>query len=65
MPGLAQHGHVFFGDIAVRCYKHKARWMYDERDIRRDRQGFAELRLHLDDVVDVHLPARGSWKAEA
>lgn len=25
MPGLAQHGHVFFGDIAVRCYKHRAR----------------------------------------
>ncbi|MEU9471238.1 endonuclease VII domain-containing protein [Streptomyces avermitilis] len=57
MPGLAQHGHVFFGDIAVRCYKHKARWMYDERDIRRTGQAFAELRLDLDDVVDVQLPA--------
>ncbi|WP_406364399.1 hypothetical protein [Streptomyces sp. NBC_01579] len=32
MPGLRQHGHVFFGDTAVRCYKHKARWTYDERD---------------------------------
>ncbi|MFE5049056.1 hypothetical protein ACFRAI_22370 [Streptomyces sp. NPDC056637] len=41
--GLAQHGHVFFGDIAVRCYKHKAHWMYDERDIRRTGQAFAEL----------------------
>src|SRR3954453_20300409 len=57
MPGLAQHGHVFFGDIAVRCYKHKARWMYDERDIRRMGQALAELRLDLDDVVDVQLPA--------
>ncbi|MFC9249622.1 endonuclease VII domain-containing protein [Streptomyces sp. NPDC057136] len=57
MPGLAQHGHVFFGDIAVRCYKHKGRWMYDERDIRRTGQALAELRLDLDDVVDVQLPA--------
>ncbi|MER5618688.1 endonuclease domain-containing protein [Streptomyces sp. NPDC002215] len=57
MPGLAQHGHVFFGDIAVRCYKHRARWMYDERDIRRTGQAFAELLLDLDDVVDVQLPA--------
>ncbi|MGW0761081.1 hypothetical protein ACWD1Y_32170 [Streptomyces sp. NPDC002814] len=56
MPGLRQHGHVFFGDIALRCYKHKARWMYDERDIRRVGQAFAELRLDLDDVVDVRLP---------
>ncbi|MET7458218.1 hypothetical protein ABZT03_41595 [Streptomyces sp. NPDC005574] len=57
MPGLAQHGHVFFGDIAVRCYKYKARWTYDERDIRCTGQAFAELRLDLDDLVDVQLPA--------
>ncbi|MGC5041102.1 endonuclease domain-containing protein [Streptomyces sp. DT73] len=57
MPGLRQHGHVFFGDIAVRCYKHKARWTYDERDIRRTGQALAELRLDLDDIVDVQLPA--------
>ncbi|MER7191268.1 hypothetical protein [Streptomyces flaveolus] len=30
MPGLRQHCHVFFGDLAVRCYKHKARWTYAE-----------------------------------
>lgn len=57
MPGLRQHGHVFFGDIAVRCYKHKARWTYDERDIRAVGRTFAELDLDLDDVVDVQLPA--------
>ncbi|GAA2330527.1 hypothetical protein Scani_33780 [Streptomyces caniferus] len=56
MPGLREHGHVFFGDMAVRCYKHKARWMYDERDIRRTGQALAELRLDLDDVVDIQLP---------
>jgi hypothetical protein len=59
MPDLRQHGHVFVGDIAVRCYKHKARWMYDERDIRRAGQVLADLRLDPDDVVDVQLPSYG------
>ncbi|MGA4846605.1 hypothetical protein ACOBQB_10165 [Streptomyces sp. G5(2025)] len=57
MPRLRQHGHVFFGDIAVRCYKHKARWTYDERDVRAAGQVLADLHVDLDDVVDVHLPA--------
>ncbi|MFF2847515.1 hypothetical protein ACFVT5_14460 [Streptomyces sp. NPDC058001] len=25
-PDLRVHGHVFVGEIALRCYKHKARW---------------------------------------
>ncbi|MDL5206643.1 endonuclease VII domain-containing protein [Streptomyces sp. ALI-76-A] len=57
MPRLRQHGHVFFGDIAVRCYKHKARWTYDERDIRAAGRAFADMEVDLDDVVDVQLPA--------
>ncbi|MFB8443617.1 endonuclease domain-containing protein [Streptomyces niveus] len=56
MPGLRRHGHVFFGDLAVRCYKHKARWTYDERDIRAAGRALAELDLDLGDVVDVQLP---------
>ncbi|MGW1364499.1 endonuclease domain-containing protein [Streptomyces chartreusis] len=56
MPGLRQHGQVFFGDIALRCYKHKARWMYDERDIRRVGQALADVLLDTRDVVDVQLP---------
>ncbi|WP_406472582.1 endonuclease domain-containing protein [Streptomyces platensis] len=56
MPGLRQLGHVFFGDIEVRCYKHKARWMYVERDIRDAAGVFAEMEVNLDDVVDVQLP---------
>ncbi|MGW5259099.1 hypothetical protein ACWERW_40625 [Streptomyces sp. NPDC004012] len=56
MPGLRQHGHVFFGDKAVRCYRHKVCWMYDERDILAACRAFAELELDLDDVVDVQLP---------
>lgn len=57
MPRLRQHAHVFFGDIAVRCYKHKARWMYDERDVRAAGQVLADLDVDLGDVVDVELPA--------
>jgi Recombination endonuclease VII len=57
IPGLRQHGHVFFGDIAVRCYKHKARWTYDERDIRAAGRALADFDVRLDDVVDVQLPA--------
>lgn len=56
MPGLRRHGHVFFGDVAVRCYKHKARWTYDERDIRAASRALVELDLDRDDVVDVQLP---------
>lgn len=56
MPGLRRHGHVFFGDVAVRCYKHKSRWTYDERDIRAAGGTFAELDLDLGNVVDVQLP---------
>ncbi|MGI5485007.1 endonuclease VII [Streptomyces lavendofoliae] len=56
MVRLRQHGHVVIGDIAIRCYKHKSKWTYDERDIRRAAQAFADLRLDLDDVVEVQLP---------
>ncbi|MFD4756348.1 endonuclease domain-containing protein [Streptomyces sp. NPDC058426] len=56
MPGLRQHGHVFFGDIAVRCYKHRGRWTYDERDIRAAGRTLADMELRLDDVVEVQLP---------
>jgi hypothetical protein len=37
--------------------------MYDERDIRRTGQAFAELRLDLDDVVDVHGPVTAVTRA--
>ncbi len=57
MPRLRLHSHVFFGGIAVRCYKHRARWTYDERDVRAAGQVLADLAGGLDDVVDVQLPA--------
>ncbi|MDX3781427.1 endonuclease domain-containing protein [Streptomyces europaeiscabiei] len=57
MVDLRRHNHVVFGDIAVRCYKNKSKWTYDERDIRRAAQAFADFRLDFDEVVEVQLPA--------
>ncbi|MFJ5920778.1 hypothetical protein ACIQFW_34025 [Streptomyces ardesiacus] len=45
MMRLRQHGHVVIGDIAIRCYKNRSKWTYDERDIRRAAQVFADFRL--------------------
>ncbi|MFF4180986.1 endonuclease domain-containing protein [Streptomyces sp. NPDC001750] len=56
MTRVRQHGHVVIGDVAIRCYKNKSKWRYDERDIRRAAQVFADLRLDPDDVVEIHLP---------
>jgi hypothetical protein len=57
LSGQYVHGHVVVGDIALRCYKHKARWKYDDRDVRRAGAAFAALRLDLEDRVKVRLPA--------
>ncbi|MEU5415768.1 hypothetical protein [Streptomyces clavifer] len=57
MSGLAQYDYVLFGDVAVRCYKHKGRWGFVERDIRRAGQTLAELRLDLEEMDVVQLPA--------
>ncbi|MGW9400631.1 endonuclease domain-containing protein [Streptomyces sp. NPDC055642] len=56
MVHVRRHGHVVFGDIAVRCFKHRSKWTYDEREIRRAAQAFADFRLNVDDVVEVQLP---------
>ncbi|MFJ6053603.1 endonuclease domain-containing protein [Streptomyces sp. NPDC092307] len=53
---LRQHGHVVLGHVAVRCYKFRSKWTYDERDIRRAAQVFADFRLDPGDVVEVQLP---------
>ncbi|MEU2069949.1 hypothetical protein [Streptomyces anulatus] len=55
-PALARYDYVLFGDMAVRCYKHKGSWRYAERDIRRAGQTLAELRLDLEDMAVVQLP---------
>ncbi|MEV4871348.1 hypothetical protein [Streptomyces syringium] len=56
MVRLHQHGHVVLGDVAVRCYKYRLKWTYDERDIRRTAQVFADFRLDPGDVVEVQVP---------
>ncbi|MDX2631808.1 endonuclease domain-containing protein [Streptomyces scabiei] len=56
MAHVRRHGHVVFGDIAVRCFKNRSKWTYDEREIRRAAQTFADFRLDVDDVVEVPLP---------
>lgn len=57
MVHVRRHGHVVFGDIAVCCFKHRSKWTYDERKIRRAAQTIADFRLDVDDVVEVPLPA--------
>ncbi|MET7571263.1 endonuclease domain-containing protein [Streptomyces sp. NPDC005492] len=57
MVDLRRHNHVVIGDIALRCYKNKSKWTYDERDIRRAAQEFADFHLDADDTVEVQLPA--------
>lgn len=57
MVGLRQHGHVVIGDIAIRCYKNRSKWTYDERDIRRAAQAFADFRLDPGDVVEFQVPS--------
>ncbi|MER7109452.1 endonuclease domain-containing protein [Streptomyces sp. NPDC000229] len=52
---VRRHGHVLIGDIALRCYKHKGRWMYDERDIRSAGHAFAGV-TDLGELVEVQLP---------
>ncbi|WP_327378969.1 hypothetical protein OG393_34265 (plasmid) [Streptomyces sp. NBC_01216] len=56
MVQLRQHGHVVIGDIAIRCYKNRSKWTYDERDIRRAAQAFADFRVDLGDVVEFQVP---------
>ncbi|MFF7764191.1 endonuclease domain-containing protein [Streptomyces griseorubiginosus] len=65
IPGKGQflaHGHVFLGDIAVRGYKDKGRWKYDDRDIRRAGQALAAVTVDTADVVDAAVPDRGYFE---
>lgn len=61
IPGKGEflvHGHVFVGDVAVRGYKDKGRWKYDDRDIRRAGQTLAAVTIDTADVVDARVPDR-------
>ncbi|WP_331752639.1 endonuclease VII domain-containing protein (plasmid) [Streptomyces sp. NBC_00637] len=56
-PRFQQHDHVFFGDLALRRYKHNNRWGFDDRDVRRVGQLLADMAVDFDDVVEVRFPA--------
>ncbi|MCX5326317.1 endonuclease domain-containing protein [Streptomyces sp. NBC_00120] len=52
------HGHVFVGDLAVRGYKDKGRWKYDDRDIRRVGQTLSALTIDASEMVEAQVPSR-------
>jgi hypothetical protein len=54
---LRGHGHIVIGDIALRVYKHKGRWLYDEREVRQAAQVLANVGVDRSDLVEVDLPA--------
>lgn len=61
---LRWHGHVVVGDVALRLYKHKGPWQYDERDVRRAARDLAVVTVDHDDLVEVVLPER-QWREES
>ncbi|MFJ4790833.1 endonuclease domain-containing protein [Streptomyces sp. NPDC088794] len=61
IPGKGEflaHGHVFVGDVAVRGYKDKGRWRYDDRDIRRAGRHLASVVIDSADLVEAGFPDR-------
>jgi hypothetical protein len=61
IPGKGEfldNGHVFIGDVAVRGYKDKGRWKYDDRDIRHAGQTLAAVAIDTNDVVEARVPSR-------
>ncbi|MER7914497.1 endonuclease domain-containing protein [Streptomyces sp. NPDC096068] len=60
---LRRHGHVVVGDVALRLYKHKGPWRYDERDVRRAARDLAAVTVDHGDLVEVVLP-RQRWRDE-
>ncbi|MER7990345.1 hypothetical protein ABTY53_32885 [Streptomyces noursei] len=62
---LRHHSHIVIGDVALRGYKHKARWTYDDRDVRRASRALAELPVDFDDLAEVHPPEYRDHDPEA
>ncbi|MEV7282647.1 endonuclease domain-containing protein [Streptomyces sp. NPDC093111] len=61
---LRWHGHVVVGDVALRLYKHKGPWQYDERDVRRAARDLAAVTVDHEDLVEVVFPGR-RWREES
>ncbi|UKY48157.1 hypothetical protein [Streptomyces inhibens] len=63
---LHHHGRTVIGDVALRSYKHKARWTYDERDVRRAGRALGLLTKVVDltwSEIGVAHEAAGYWDA--
>jgi hypothetical protein len=65
-PRYQSHGDVLIGDIHIPRYKHRGRWRYLEKDVRRAAR---QLPRDLDDVVAVDLPdaewtPKADWRAQ-
>lgn len=59
IPGkghFLRHGHVIIGDIALRGFKDKGRWKYDDRDVRRAGQALAAVDVDHHDLIEIQVP---------
>jgi hypothetical protein len=57
---FVRHGYVLVGDVALRGFKSKGSWGFDERDVRRAAQALMDLAVDVQDLVKVELPERQS-----
>ncbi|MFE7650198.1 endonuclease domain-containing protein [Streptomyces phaeoluteigriseus] len=55
---LRWHGHIIVGDVALRLYKHKNLWKYDERAVRQAAQALVNVDVDPGDLVEVVLPVQ-------
>lgn len=56
---FVRHSYVVVGDVAVRAYKTKGRWSYDDREVRRAGQALAAVDVDRQDLVEVDFPNFG------
>ncbi|MGW6941356.1 endonuclease domain-containing protein [Streptomyces xanthophaeus] len=55
---IHNHGHIVIGGNAIRAFKDKARWRYDERDIRRAGHQLVSVTVDPQDLVEVQILRR-------
>jgi hypothetical protein len=56
---FVRHGYVIVGDVAVRAYKAKGRWSYDDRELRRAGEALAAVDVDRQDLSEVDFPNFG------
>lgn len=55
---LHHHGRILIGDKALRAFKDKAQWRYDDRDIRRAGHELAAIHADPQDLVEIAVLQR-------